>query len=148
MAFGTFDILHEGHENFLKQAKALGNFLLVVIARDKTVKQIKGEPALNNERQRLNNLKKSGLADKVILGFHDDKYKVIRKIRPNTIALGYDQMVFTQKLNKVLIDLNLDTEIRRLDAFFPQVYKSSLIRHKMDENESLKVHTLQSSVIR
>ena len=41
MAFGTFDILHEGHENFLKQAKALGNFLLVVIARDKTVKQIR-----------------------------------------------------------------------------------------------------------
>ena len=57
-------------------------------------------------------------------------------------------MVFTQKLNKVLIDLTLDTAVRRLDAFFPQVYKSSLIRHKMDEAESLKGHALQSAAIR
>lgn len=134
MAFGTFDILHEGHENYLKTAKALGDLLIVVIARDKTVKQIKNEFPHNNERQRLQNLKKSGLADKVVLGDLNDKYKVIRKFRPDTIALGYDQVVFTQKLNKILIDLNLNTAIHRLDAVFPQVFKSSLIRQKMNRD--------------
>ena len=104
-----------------------------MVARDKTVKQIKSELPLNDERQRLQNLKKSGLADKVVLGYHDDKYKVIRKFRPDTIALGYDQVVFTQKLNKILIDLNLNTEIHRMDAFFPQVFKSSLLRQKMNK---------------
>lgn len=148
MAFGTFDILHEGHESFLKQAKVLGDYLLVIIARDKTVKQIKGEFPLHSESQRLNNLKKSGLANKVVLGCHDDKYRVIRKFRPNIIALGYDQMVFTQKLNKVLIDLNLDTAVHRMDAFFPQVYKSSLLRQKISESDVLEPHILQSNPIR
>jgi FAD synthetase len=139
MAFGTFDLFHEGHEHFLKQAKTLGDFLIVIIARDKTVKQIKGDYPLNNERKRLAAIKKSGLADKVILGEHTDKYKAIRKLRPKTIALGYDQMVFTQKLNKILIDINLDARIERLDAFFPQVYKSSLLKKQMQENDICRI---------
>ena len=42
MTFGTFDIFHLGHKSFLKQAREFGNYLIVVIARDKTVKNIKG----------------------------------------------------------------------------------------------------------
>ncbi|MGD1075360.1 MAG: adenylyltransferase/cytidyltransferase family protein, partial [Thermodesulfovibrionales bacterium] len=39
---GTFDHLHPGHLNFLEQASALGNELIVIVARDETVKRIKG----------------------------------------------------------------------------------------------------------
>ena len=42
MAFGTFDLLHPGHEHFLKQAKRYGD-LIVVIARDNTVLKVKGK---------------------------------------------------------------------------------------------------------
>ena len=41
MVFGTFDIFHKGHENFLKQAKKLGDCLTVVVARDETVLKFK-----------------------------------------------------------------------------------------------------------
>jgi len=132
MAFGTFDYLHAGHENFLKQARSHGTTLLVVLALDNTVQSVKGRAPLHNENQRLKNLRKTGWADKVILGNKENKHQVILKNRPDVICLGYDQFVFTQTLQKTLIDNNLDTEIVRLEAYFPQVYKSSLLREKLN----------------
>ena len=131
MAFGTFDLFHAGHENYLKQAQELGDELMVIIARDETVKKIKGQAATQNERQRLKNVRLSGLADKVILGYKGDKHKVLRKFRPDIIALGYDQFVFTQRLEKTLIDLKLNATVMRLQPYFPQIYKSSLLRKNM-----------------
>ena len=133
MAFGTFDLFHAGHENYLKQAKALGEYLIVIIARDETVKKIKGKHPDLNERKRLKIVKKSGIADKVILGSHEDKHKVLRKFRPDIIALGYDQFVFTQRLEKTLIDLQLNATIHRLEAYYPQVYKSSLLKRNIEK---------------
>lgn len=145
MAFGTFDFFHAGHEFYLKQAKALGDYLIIVVARDKTVRQIKGKPAINSERKRRNALKNIGIADKVILGHHSDKHKVLKKYRPDVIALGYDQFVFTQTLNKTLIDLNLNTSIQRIEAHHPQVYKSSLIKTRIqNEEDSINEPSLPS----
>ena len=128
MAFGTFDIFHQGHEHYLNKAKELGEYLIVVIARDKTVKVIKNEAPLNSEKKRLKTVEMSGIADKVILGFHGDKHKVLKKYKPDVIALGYDQFVFTQKLKKTLIDLKLDATVERIDAHQPKVFKSSLLK--------------------
>ncbi|MBD3328138.1 adenylyltransferase/cytidyltransferase family protein [Candidatus Peregrinibacteria bacterium] len=130
LAFGTFDYLHAGHEFYLKKAREMGNNLIVIISRDKTVTAIKGKNPDHSERQRLKKIKSLNIADKVVLGFHDDKHKVLKKFKPNVIALGYDQFVFTQKLKKTLIDLKLDAQIIRIDAHFPQVYKSSIIREQ------------------
>ncbi len=47
---GTFDHLHPGHLDFLRQAKALGDELVVIAARDETVSRIKGfTPTYNEE---------------------------------------------------------------------------------------------------
>jgi FAD synthetase len=131
MAFGTFDLFHAGHENYLKQAKELGEFLIVVIARDETVKKIKGEAPNHRENDRLKNVRMSGLADKVILGYKGDKFKVLKKFRPSVLALGYDQFVFTQRLEKTLIDLKLNADVVRLMPYFPQIYKSSLLKKSL-----------------
>jgi FAD synthetase len=139
MAFGTFDYLHAGHENFLKQAKSLGDYLLVILARDNTVQSVKGKAPLYDEKKRLKLLKQTGWADQVILGNHDNKHKVILDYKPSVIALGYDQFVFTQTLQKTLIEHSLDTEIVRLDAYFPQVYKSSLLKPKTQVNQNEKI---------
>jgi len=134
MAFGTFDYLHAGHENFLRQAKSLGTELIVVLARDTTVRSVKGRPSTNNEKKRLKNLRQTGWADKVILGNQADKHKVVLQYKPAIIALGYDQHVFTQTLQKTLIDNNLNSEIVRLESYFPQVYKSSLLQAKLSSS--------------
>lgn len=135
MAFGTFDVFHAGHEYFLKQAKTLGDELIVVVAKDSTVKNVKGEYPHHDERERMQKVKNSEIADKVVLGNDGDKYKVIKKYKPHIIALGYDQFVFTYKLNKMIIDESMDTEIIRLGAYEPDIYKSSLIKIRNEENE-------------
>lgn len=136
MTFGTFDHFHAGHESYLKQAKELGTNLTVVIARDQTVQQIKGNKPDQNERQRLHAVEQSGIADKVTLGYKSDKYKVLKKFRPNIIALGYDQFAFTYRLKKAIIDLKLDAVIKRLKPYKPQVYKSSIIKQQMANDQS------------
>jgi FAD synthetase len=133
MVFGTFDVFHLGHEYFLKKAHELGDYLIAVISRDKTVKKVKSEYPKHNERIRMENVKNSGIPDKVVLGNFDDKYKIIKKFKPKIIALGYDQFVFTYKLNKMIIDEKMDTEIIRLDSFEPHMYKSSFLKSNEED---------------
>lgn len=130
MVFGTFDYLHAGHENLFSQAKKLGDATIAVIARDKTVNNIKGALPDHNEKERMKLLEETGWTDKVVLGEIKDKSKVIKTYKPNIIALGYDQFAFTYGLEKLIIDLNLDTQIERLVPYRPDMYKSSLLKKK------------------
>jgi len=131
MAFGTFDLYHLGHESYLNQAKALGEELIVIIARDETVKNVKGKYPQNDEKTRLKAVKNSGIPTQTVLGNHTNKHQVIEKFRPDIIALGYDQMVFTQTLESTLIKLGLNTEIVRLTPYLPEIYKTSLIKKQL-----------------
>jgi FAD synthetase len=133
LAFGTFDHLHAGHENYLKQAAALGDELYVIIARDRTAQTIRGFKPDHKEKARTKTVNALSFVTKALLGNQEDKYKVLSKFKPDVIALGYDQFVFTHNLNKRLIDLKLNTKIIRLPSYEPQVYKSSLIRARQAE---------------
>ncbi len=128
MVFGTFDIFHPGHKNFLKQAKKFGDYLIVVVARDETVMKFKRQKTENNEQKRLKNVKKSKLANEVILGSLKDKYAVVKKYKPDIICLGYDQKFFVRGLKKKLKKFGLKTKIVRLEPYKPEIYKSSKLR--------------------
>ena len=129
MAFGTFDIFHEGHKNFLKQARQYGNYLIVVVARDETVEKVKKRLPQNDENSRLENIRKSDLANEVILGSLENRYEAIEKYKPDMICLGYDQGTFTENLREKLEELNLsNTKIIRLKSYYPEKYKSSKLR--------------------
>ena len=105
MVFGTFDYLHAGHENLFSQARELGDEIIAIIARDKTVKTIKGFTPDHNEKERMKTLEETSWADKVVLGDIKDKTKVIKNYKPDIIALGYDQFAFTYLLDKMIIEL-------------------------------------------
>lgn len=129
MVFGTFDIFHPGHRSFLIQAKKKGDYLIAVVARDKTVKETKKQETRNKEEVRLRVVKKSGLADKVVLGGFKDKYAVIKKYQPDVICLGYDQKYFIKELGRKLEEFKLEkTKILRLKSYKPEIYKSSKLR--------------------
>ncbi len=128
MAFGTFDILHPGHKHFLEEAKRQGNYLVVVVARDLTVRQLKKQEPLNNEKLRAANLAALGIADKVILGNLEDKHKIIEQERPDVICLGYDQSFFASGLQAELEKRGLKPRIVRLSPYMEGIYKSSLLR--------------------
>ncbi len=130
MVFGTFDILHQGHKNFFKQARKLSNnvFLIVSVARDLNVKKIKGKKPLYNELERLDFVKKTGLANIVVLGSKNSFLAHIVECKPHVIALGYDQVAYTQNLEKKLLQKGLKVKIVKLKPFKPNVYKSSLLK--------------------
>lgn len=122
---GTFDHLHLGHINFLKQAKALGDELIVIIARDKNVKRIKEIIPDHNEIQRKENVEKTGIPDRVILGFTDkDIFLILEELAPDIVALGYDQRVAEDAILKRLPNC----KVIRLKPFHPDIYKSSYFR--------------------
>ena len=126
---GTFDIIHPGHLYLLKQAKKRGDFLIVVIARDKTVKKEKGYYPYFNEKERVKNLKKLHLANRVLLGHPKDKLKIVVKLKPDVICLGYDQKATPKLLKKKLVKFNFYPHIVRLSSLKPRQYKTSLL-HK------------------
>ncbi|MBW2991221.1 FAD synthase [Candidatus Woesearchaeota archaeon] len=136
LVFGTFDILHPGHEYFLIQAKEQAGFsdagyLIVVVARDLTVKQIKKEFPVNNETERLKTIQTLGYVDKAVLGSTDnDKYKIIEEIKPDIICLGYDQTAFVDELPAELKKKGLNPEIVRIGAYKAEEHKSSHYKKK------------------
>ncbi|MBI2550452.1 FAD synthase [Candidatus Woesearchaeota archaeon] len=130
MCFGTFDVLHEGHRFYLTEAKKLGDRLVVVVARDETVMDVKKRQPLHNENERVRHLQQLKIADKVVLGNPGDKLRIVEDERPDVICFGYDQIFFTDNIKEKLRQRGLDIEVVRLPAFKPDVYKSSLLREK------------------
>lgn len=131
LVFGTFDIFHEGHRNFLKQAREHGDFLRVVVARDGTVLSSKGKATKYSEQERLNVVKRSGLADEIVLGNLDDRFKVVREFKPDVICLGYDQKQSVAELQRKFVEFGLEkTKIIKLKSYHPEKYKSSILRNE------------------
>ncbi|MFA7314850.1 MAG: adenylyltransferase/cytidyltransferase family protein [Candidatus Magasanikbacteria bacterium] len=133
MVFGTFDIVHLGHLNLFRQAKKLGNHLIVVIARDNTVKKVKKIKLVHNEKERLDFLRNISLVDKAVLGDKLDYYKIIKTEKPDVIALGYDQKNFIDKLEDKIKEFRLTTKVVRLKSHKPEQYKSGNIRKKISK---------------
>lgn len=116
MAAGTFDLIHMGHIYYLKKAKKLGDKLVVVVARDSTVRRLKHEP-VTPEEMRLGLIKELKIVDEAVLGHEDDIYAVLKEIKPDIIALGYDQIHDEGKIKKELKKRGLDAKIVRLPRY-------------------------------
>lgn len=105
MAVGVFDLLHAGHLHYLEEAKALGDHLTVVIAHDDTVRKRKHEPVTGSDlRCRL----VAGLkpVDDAIVGNHPDTpmYAILDIVKPDIIALGYDQEHAEERIRRDLLE--------------------------------------------
>jgi len=96
---GVFNTVHPGHEYFLKKAKELGDFLVVVVANDKTV--LKKKSLLKPQEERKKALEKLGIADRVVIGDERDFLKIVKMEKPDIIALGYDQNFDEGKLKSL-----------------------------------------------
>lgn len=128
LVFGTFDILHAGHLSVFRQAKSLGDRLIVVIARDKTVQKVKGRLPFHTERERRAFLQHIDYVDAAVFGDQLDVYKVIRRIRPDVIALGYDQKAFVGALGPALQQMRPAPRMVRLKPYRQRRHKTGRIR--------------------
>src|SRR3989344_6843398 len=139
MVFGTFDMIHPGHEDLFRQARALARpehgrgadepFLIVSVARDSAAARHKGAAARRNERERLEAVQSHPLVDKALLGDEEGYMTHIKYERPDIIALGYDQSgEYVERLEQDLKAAGLPTKVVRLVPFKPETFKTSKIR--------------------
>jgi len=135
LAFGCFDILHYGHLQYLRKAKGFGDRLIVVVARDATIRKVKGREPVFDEAARREIVKSLGIVDDAVLGHAGGKgkYEIVRDLRPDVIALGYDQPEEDARLRKWLDGNGMAkvkvVRIRHVEN--AEVYKSSRALDKL-----------------
>lgn len=130
LVFGTFDLFHDGHRDFLRQAHSYGEALFVIVARDTNAQRLKGSAPIDHEHTRLAHVVDDLHVAEARLGYEDREmvYQVLDDIKPDVICLGYDQNGFAGRLPDELAKRSLSIPIVRLKAYEPQRYKSSILR--------------------
>ncbi len=113
MATGVFDILHLGHLYFLREAKKLGDELIVVVATDKTAEKMKHVP-ITPQDMRVKLVEELKPVDKAVLGYEDDIYRIVKELEPDIIALGYDQKHDEEQIKGELEKRGLNVKVVRL----------------------------------
>ena len=116
MATGVFDILHPGHVLFLREAKKLGDELVVVVARDSTAAKLKHMPIMREEARRflVSSLKP---VDRAVLGHEEDIYRTVEEIKPDIIVLGYDQSFDEREIEEQCRARGVDVKVVRLEKY-------------------------------
>ena len=131
LIFGTFDMIHQGHESLFEQARSLAEnpYLIVSVARDINVTRIKGAAPKNSEEIRAAFLRAHALVDEVILSDEEGYIPHIVAAHPDIIALGYDHDgEYVENLEKELCQAGISPKIIRLHAHHPEIYKTSKLR--------------------
>ena len=140
LASGVFDLIHLGHVRFLEEAKKAGGEnakLTVVIARDSNVEKMKGKTIMSEDQRRalVESLK---VVDEAVLGY--EKFgigEMIEKIKPDVIALGYDQASMEGDVKKYIAEHKLQVEVVKIGKFGENTLdSSSKIKQKIIEKLS------------
>ena len=138
MATGTFDIIHPGHGYYLQKSKNLGGEdakLVVVVARDSTVRSRKRVPIVNEE-QRLEVVSMLKPVDEAYLGSTTDMFKIVKKIDPDIITIGADQKFDLDNLREELRKRGLKAEVVKITGYKRSALDSSCkIIRKIKETE-------------
>lgn len=130
-AGGVFDIIHPGHLFTLSAAKKLGDILVVSIARNKTVKKLKKRSPLNGEKIRLKLVNALKVVDLALLGSEDNQFEIVERVKPDVIALGYDQSHDISKLINETNRLGLQIKVVKFSSFIDNNKSSNIIKDSM-----------------
>ena len=126
LAGGVFDIIHPGHIHTLTAAKALGDVLVVAIATDKTAQKMKKMRPLHNQELRCELVNSLSMVDEAIIGHEENIFETVKEIKPDIIALGYDQIHQEKFISDGCKRINLDVEIVRLESPIPKLSSSEI----------------------
>lgn len=133
---GAFDIIHPGHIKMLWEAKKLGgknSKLIVVLARDETIKKRKNREPLFDEKSRIFIVSNLKPVDQVMLGFKKFSFdKVIRKVNPDIVVFGHDQVELMKEFKKYVEEKNMKIRIYKARQYrFGNVNSTSDIIKKL-----------------
>jgi D-beta-D-heptose 7-phosphate kinase/D-beta-D-heptose 1-phosphate adenosyltransferase len=87
---GCFDILHAGHVRYLKQARKLGDVLIVGLNSDSSVSGLKPGRPVNSEKNRAEVLAALAAVDYVVIFSEKTPYNLIKAVKPDILVKGGD----------------------------------------------------------
>ncbi len=126
LAGGVFDIIHPGHIHTLNSAKRLGDVLVVVVATENTAQKMKKRKPLHNQEQRRDLVKSLSMVDLCVIGHEGDIFKTVEQIKPEIVALGYDQIHQEKFITDGCRKLNLNVKVARLQSPIPEISSSEI----------------------
>ncbi len=124
---GSFEIIHPGHLYTIEQAKKLGDILVAVIARDSTVRRRKGRDPIVPEEERRRLISAMRDVDVAILGSVTNIYDTLEKVRPDVVALGYDQYHGEEEIAREAKRRGLNLSVVRLESPIPSLKTSKIL---------------------
>jgi cytidyltransferase-like protein len=133
LAGGVFDIIHPGHIHTLNAAKKLGDVLVVVVATDKTAIKMKKRNPLHSAKLRQELVSSLIMVDLCIIGDEENIFKTVDLVRPQIIALGYDQTHQEKFITEGCKKINLNVNVARLESPRPKT-SSSIIQREYGED--------------
>ena len=126
LAGGVFDIIHPGHIYTLNEAKKLGDVLVVVVATDNTAVKMKKRMPLHAQEQRQELVNSLSMVDLCMIGQENDIFKTVNRVRPQIIALGYDQVHQEKFITEGCKKIELDAKVARLQSPIPESSSSKI----------------------
>ena len=126
LAGGVFDIIHPGHISTLNAAKALGDVLVVVVATDNTAVKMKKRRPIHSQEQRQELVNSLEVVDLCLIGQENDIFKTVNLVKPQIIALGYDQVHQEQFITEGCKKIKLDAKVARLQSPIPESSSSKI----------------------
>ena len=131
---GVFDLIHPGHIHTLKAAKAQGDVLVVVVARQSTAQKIKKYRKIyHDEKLRRDLVTSLNFVDLALIGKEGTLYDTVEYVKPNVIALGYDQAHSEKDIAENCKKRNLNVQVIRLSTPIPGS-KSSKIKEELGDS--------------
>ncbi len=106
--------------------QALGDVLVVVIATDKTAKNMKKRIPLHNMELRCDLVSSLSMVDYTMIGNEDDIFKTVAFVKPDIIALGYDQIHQEKFITDGCKKINANVSIARLQSPIPDIKSSKI----------------------
>ncbi len=132
---GVFVIIHPGHIYTLTAAKNLGDVLVVTVATDKTVNKMKGRTPLNGEAKRVELVAALRIVDLALLGSETNMFDVVERVKPDVVALGYDQKHDVDELALEASSRGLHIKVVRFDTPMPGIKSSKIIKESKSVEE-------------
>lgn len=131
ITYGTYDLLHQGHINLLKRAKALGDYLIVGVTNDNFDRERGKLNVKNNVLERVEAVKATGIADKIIIeDYFGQKIDDIQKYNVDIFTVGSDWVGHFDYLNEFCKVVYLP----RTEGI-----SSTMLREKQDEDVKMGV---------
>ena len=126
LAGGVFDIIHPGHISTLNAAKTLGDVLVVVVATDNTAVKMKKRRPIHSQEQRQELVNSLSVVDLCLIGQENDIFKTVNLVKPQIIALGYDQVHQEQFITEGCKKIKLDAKVAILQSPIPESSSSKI----------------------